>query len=246
MFKTLLLSAIFSLSLMADSITIAAAANLKYALEEIANEFSKDSKIETKIITGASGKLTQQIISGAPYDLFLSADVDFPQKLYEGGFSSDKPRIYAYGTLVLWSNSGLDLSRGVAILTDSSVKKIAIANPRTAPYGTEAMRVLKHYNLENSVKNKIVTAESISQVANFVTTKSVEAGFMAKSIVLSEQMRGVGSYIEIDSSSYNKIDQAMVIVKKSPNQTDAQKFYDFMSSKKAIDILKKHGYGVNK
>lgn len=245
--KIIFIWAFVTISLEAATLTIAAAANLKYALEELSGDFNKNNtNLEIKIITGASGKLTQQIMSGAPYDIFLSADVEFPTKLYDGGYATDKPKVYAYGTLVLWSNNETDLSKGIAILEDDSVKKIAIANPKTAPYGIEAINSLNYFKSYNKVKSKIVTAESISQVANFVTTKSVDVGFMAKSIVVSPQMAGVGKYIELDKNSYNKIDQAMIIVKNSKNIDVAKKFYDYMGSASAIAILKKHGYEILK
>jgi molybdate transport system substrate-binding protein len=233
-------------TLSAQTITIAAASSMKYAVTDIAKAFTKESGIDVKIITGASGKLTQQIMSGAPYDAFLSADVEFPAKLAQGGFTTTPSQIYAYGTLILWSDTGVDLSKGVAIVADPSVKKIAVANPKTAPYGTEAINTMKYYKVADDTASKIVTAESISQVGSYVTTKVVDLGFMAKSIVLSPEMKNVGKWIEIDPKSYNTIDQAMVGLKNgSPeNQIGAKKFIRFMSSVKALEILKASGYGL--
>jgi molybdate transport system substrate-binding protein len=233
-------------TLSAQTITIAAASSMKYAVTDIAKAFTKESGIDVKIITGASGKLTQQIMSGAPYDAFLSADVEFPAKLAQGGFTTTPSQIYAYGTLILWSDTGVDLSKGVAIVADPSVKKIAVANPKTAPYGTEAINTMKYYKVADDAASKIVTAESISQVGSYVTTKVVDVGFMAKSIVLSPEMKNVGKWIEIDPKSYNTIDQAMVGLKNgSPeNQIGAKKFIRFMSSVKALKILKASGYGL--
>lgn len=236
----------FASAMAAQTITVAAAANMKYAITDIAKAFSDESGIDVKIITGASGKLTQQIMSGAPYDAFLSADVEFPAKLVQGGYTTTPAQIYAYGTLILWSDTGADLSKGIAIVADPSVKKIAIANPKTAPYGTEAMNAMRYYKIADSAVPKIVTAESISQVGSYVTTKAVDVGFMAKSIVLSPEMKNVGKWIEIDPKSYNAIDQAMVGLKNgSPeNQIAAKKFIRFISSSKALAILKASGYGL--
>ncbi|WP_295055180.1 molybdate ABC transporter substrate-binding protein [Sulfuricurvum sp.] len=236
----------FASAMAAQTITVAAAANMKYAITDIAKAFSDESGIDVKIITGASGKLTQQIMSGAPYDAFLSADVEFPAKLVQGGYTTTPAQIYAYGTLILWSDTGADLSKGIAIVADPSVKKIAIANPKTAPYGTEAMNAMRYYKIADSAVPKIVTAESISQVGSYVTTKAVDVGFMAKSIVLSPEMKNVGKWIEIDPKSYNTIDQAMVGLKNgSPeNQIAAKKFIRFISSPKALAILKASGYGL--
>lgn len=246
--KLVLASLAFASAIAAQTITVAAAANMKYAVNDIAKAFSQESGIGVKIITGASGKLTQQIMSGAPYDAFLSADVEFPGKLVQGGYTTTPAQVYAYGTLVLWSDTGADLSKGVAIVTDPSVKKIAIANPKTAPYGTEAMNTMRFYKVADAVTSKIVTAESISQVGSYVTTKAVDVGFMAKSIVLSPEMKNVGKWVEVDPKSYNTIDQAMVGLKNgSPeNQIAAKKFLRFMSSAKAQSILKESGYGLPK
>ncbi|MCK9372621.1 MAG: molybdate ABC transporter substrate-binding protein [Sulfuricurvum sp.] len=243
-FKLALASLAFASALAAQTITVAAAANLKYALDDIAREFTKESGINVKIITGASGKLTQQIMSGAPYDAFLSADVEYPAKLSNGGFTTTPSQVYAYGTLILWSATGADLSKGVGVIADPSVKKIAVANPKTAPYGIEAMNAMKYYKVDDDAVPKIITAESISQVGAYVTTKAVDVGFMAKSIVLSPEMKNVGKWVEIDPKSYNTIDQAMVGLKNgSPeNQIAAKKFLRYMGSPKAQTILKANGY----
>lgn len=244
--KIVLASVVFTSMLVAQTITVAAAANLKYAITDIAKEFTKESGVDVKIITGASGKLTQQIMSGAPYDAFLSADIEFPAKLVKGGFTTTPAIVYAYGSLVLWSDTGADLSRGVAVVTDSNVNKIAVANPKTAPYGTEAMNVMRFFKVADSVADKIIIAESISQVGAYVTTKAVEVGFMAKSIVLSPEMKNVGKWVEVDPKSYNTIDQAMVGLKNTlpENQIAAKKFLKFMSSPKAHSILKTSGYNL--
>jgi len=246
--KLVLASLAFASALAAQTITVAAAANMKYAVNDIAKAFSQESGIGVKIITGASGKLTQQIMSGAPFDAFLSADVEYPAKLVQGGYTTTPSQVYAYGSLVLWSNTGIDLSKGVAAVADAKVQKIAIANPKTAPYGIEAMNTMRYYKADGAVAGKLITAESISQVGNYVTTKAVDLGFIAKSIVLSPEMKNVGQWIEIDPKSYNTIDQAMVGLKNgSPeNQVAAKKFLRFMSSAKAQAILKESGYTLPK
>lgn len=230
----------------AQTITVAAASNLKYALDDISREFTKETGIDVKPIFGASGKLTQQIMSGAPYDLFLSADVEFPSKLVNSGFTTTPAQVYAYGSLVLWSNTNIDLSNGISTLSHPKIKKIAIANPKTAPYGIEAMNAMRYYKVDNRITSKIITAESISQVGAYVTTKSVDVGFIAKSIVLSPEMKNVGKWIDIDPKAYHPIDQAMVGLKSGSveNQIAAKKFFAFMSSSKAQSILKANGYTV--
>lgn len=244
--KAAALSAALSVSLCAQTITVAAAANLKYAIDDIAAVFTKETGIDVKIITGASGKLTQQIMSGAPFDAFLSADVEYPQKLAQGGYTTTPAQVYAYGSLVLWSTTGADLSKGIAVVADPSVKKIAIANPKTAPYGIEAMNALRFSKVDTAALPKLVTAESVSQAATYTATKAVDVGFVAKSIVLSPEMRNVGKWIDINPQSYATIDQAMVGLKSGPSehQIPVKKFIAFMFSPAAQEILKANGYTV--
>jgi molybdate transport system substrate-binding protein len=244
--KLSLVCAALSATLSAQTITVAAAANLKYAITDIAKAFTQESGIDVKVITGASGKLTQQIMSGAPYDLFLSADVEFPAKLAKSGYTTTPAQVYAYGSLVLWTNTGANLSKGIASLSDPAIKKVAIANPKTAPYGLEAVNSMHFYKVD--IAPKIVTAESISQAATYVTTKAVDAGFLAKSIVLSPEMKNVGHWVEIDPKSHNVIDQAMVGLKNATpeNQIAAKRFMKFMASPKSAVILKESGYALAK
>ncbi|MFY9143017.1 molybdate ABC transporter substrate-binding protein [Sulfuricurvum sp.] len=246
--KLLIASFAFASALAAQTITVATAANMKYAVTDIVKAFSAESGINVKVITASSGKLTQQIMSGAPYDAFLSADVEYPAKLAQGGYTTTPPQIYAFGSLVLWSNTGADLSKGVAVVADPKVTKVAIANPKTAPYGIEAMNTMRYYKVDTAVASKLITAESISQVGNYVSTKAVDVGFIAKSIALSPDMKNVGQWVEIDPKTYNTIDQAMVGLKNgSPeNQIAAKKFLKFMGSAKAREILKAGGYGLPK
>ncbi|MDD5358678.1 MAG: molybdate ABC transporter substrate-binding protein [Sulfurovaceae bacterium] len=231
-----------------QTITVAAAANLKYAISDIAKEFTKSTNIKVNITTGASGKLTQQIMSGAPFDVFLSADTEYPAKLAQGGYTTTPSQVYAYGTLVLWSNTGANLTKGVSVVLDPSVEKIAIANPKTAPYGVEAMNAMKFYKVADKVAPKLIIAESISQVGAYVNTKAVNVGFIAKSIVFSPEMKNVGKWVEVNPKAYNTIDQAMVGLKNGlpENQIAAKKFIKFMSSPKAVEILKANGYGLPK
>ncbi len=244
--KLLLLFLAFGALSFAQTITVAAAANLKYTVADIAKEFTKSTGIRVNVTTGSSGKLTQQIMAGAPFDAFLSADTSYPEKLAQAGYTTTPSTIYAYGVLVLWTNSGLNLSDKIAAIKNA--KKIAIANPKVAPYGVAAVEAMQHYGIYNSVSKKLVNGESIGQVATFITTKSADVGFMAKSIVMSPDMRGVGKWVELDSASYSKIGQAMVGLKNgSPeSQIAAKKFLKFMLSSKAKEILIANGYIVPK
>ena len=127
----------------AEPLTVAIAANLKYVFDDLAAEFKKETGIEMQSALGSSGKMATQIRNGAPFDIFMSADMEFPEGLYKDGYATTQPKPYAYGQLVLWTQKDVDLSKGVAGLTDASVGKIAIANPKVAPFGRQAMKVLE-------------------------------------------------------------------------------------------------------
>ena len=240
----LFLSFILPLSAFAKEITVAAAANVQYALEELKAEFEKNSDIKLKMIIGSSGKLTAQIENGAPFDVFISADMEYPEVLHKEGLTYQPPKIYAYGTLVLWTLKDLDLSKGVEIVADSSVKKIAIANPKTAPYGRQAVNAMKHYKVYKKIQPKLVYGESIAQVNQFVTTQAVDVGFTAKSVVLAPNLKEKGKWVEVDASAYTPIAQGIIILKyaQKNNLKEAQAFYDFLFSPQARDIFKKYGY----
>ena len=225
-------------------LTVAVAANVQYTFEEIKAAFEKNTGIVITPVTGSSGKFTAQIENGAPFDVFLSADMDYPQTLEKEGFTYNSPKVYGYGTLVIWTMTGVDLSRGIEGLTDSAVKKIAIATPKTAPYGRQAVNAFKHYNVYSQVQNKLVYGESIAQTNQFVTTKAADVGITAKSIVLAPNMKDQGKWVEINKEAYDTIAQGVVILKhaQKDHSEEAQKFFDFLFSNEAQGIFKKYGY----
>ncbi len=227
-------------------ITVAAAANVQFTLEELKAQFTKETGIEIKTVVGSSGKLTSQIENGAPFDVFMSADMDYPKRLKMNGVSAGEPKVYAYGHLVLWTLTGSDLSKGVAGLSNDLIKKIAIATPKAAPYGREAINAIKHHHLYPGVESKLVYGESISQVNQFVITQAADVGFTAKSIVLASHMRDKGTWVDVDPQSYEPIAQGVVMLKQASinNLTDAQKFYEFLFSTSAQEIFKKYGYSL--
>ena len=229
------------LPVFADEITVAAAANVQFTLEELAAAFEKDNPdIQIKTVSGSSGMLTAQIENGAPFDIFLSADMEYPQAIHEKGLAAQAPKIYVYGTLVLWTLGDFDLSRGVEVLTDPAITHVAIANPETAPYGRQAVNVLKFYNLYPDISPKLVYGESISQVNPFITEQAADIGFTAASVVLAPGVRDKGKWVEVDSKSYRPIAQGVVLLKDRAASSRA--FYDFISSEKAGVIFKKYGY----
>ncbi len=246
--RTLLLSCIFvvlsTVGAFAAELTVAVAANVQYTFEELQAEFQKKTGITIKPIIGSSGKFTTQIENGAPFDVFLSADMDYPKTLQKEGLTYNDPKIYAYGTLVLWTMNNVDLSKGIEAVTDPAVKKISIASPATAPYGRQAVNALKHYELYQQVHKKFVYGESIAQANQFITTKAADLGFTAKSVVLAPNMKDQGTWIEIDKGAYEPIAQGVVILKhaQKDNLEAAQKFFDFLYSKEAGEIFQKYGY----
>ena len=239
-----LLIAFFSISTFAGELTVAVAANVQCTFEELKVEFQKETGIAIKSIIGSSGKFTTQIENGAPFDVFLSADMDYPKTLKKEGLTYNDPKIYVYGTLVLWTMNDVDLTNGIEALSDPSVRKIAIASPNTAPYGRQAVNALKHYNLYNQVNKKLVYGESIAQANQFITTKAADVGFTAKSVVLAANMKDKGKWIEIEKDAYDPIAQGAVILKhaQKDNLDEAQKFFDFLFSDEAGVIFKKYGY----
>ncbi|MEI7999214.1 MAG: molybdate ABC transporter substrate-binding protein [Candidatus Omnitrophota bacterium] len=230
---------------MAEEITVAGAANVQFTLEELKAAFTKETGVEVKTIIGSSGKLTSQIENGAPFDVFMSADEDFPKRLYKDGITIGAPKIYAYGALVLWTLKDVDLSQGLGILKDSTFRKIAIGLPKAAPYGRQAVNAMKYNHLYSDIESKLVYGESIAQVNQFITTQAADVGFTAKSVVLAPNMKGKGRWVDVDPKAYSPIAQAVVILKFAKhNELAAQKFYDFLFSPEAQEIFKKYGYAL--
>jgi molybdate transport system substrate-binding protein len=227
------------------AIRMAVAANMQYAIKELADRFEKDTGYTCEVILGSSGKLFAQIKEGAPYDLFLSADLIYPEALNTIDLTYEPPKIYAYGTLVLWSyNSALKPS--LEVLQTDSVQHIAIANPKTAPYGKAAIEVLDFYGLSATVLDKLVYGESIAQTNQFITSGAADIGFTSQSVVLSEAMNKKGKWIQINETAYTPMPQAVVLIRrKISKKKGAQAFYEYLFSEEAKDILQKLGYSMH-
>jgi molybdate transport system substrate-binding protein len=244
----LLLLALSTLSLLAQpKITVAVAANMQYTIQELIAEYNKTDKTKIDVVLGASGKLTQQIQNGAPFDLFISADKEFPQKLANSKLTLEAPKVYAQGLLVLWSvKPNIQPAKDLKLLLGSNIKNIAIANPKTAPYGSAAEAILKKYGLYDKVSSKLVTGESISQTSQFIATQNADIGFTAKSIVISKEMQGKGKWVELNNQHYPPIEQSAALLQhaKQSNEAAARKFYNFLYSAKAKAIYNKFGYIV--
>ncbi len=220
---------------------IASAASLQYVLKDLTETFTEQSNIPCELIFSSSGKLTAQIKSGAPYDVFLSADRKYTEELAASDFALSPPKVFAHGKLVLWSLDGA--LKGLDDLKKSNYEHIALANERTAPYGMAAKEVLVHSKILPDVASKLVFGESIAQVNQFVHSGAADVGFTAKSVVLSKQLSGVGSWVEIDAKWYSPIEHSIVVLKsKREDEGDAEKFSNFLFSKLAQIIL--DGYGL--
>ena len=225
-----------------DKLTIATAASAQFALKKLAINFSKKHNIKVDVILGSSGKLTTQIINGAPYDLFFSADMYYPKMLFNKEKTEKKPITYAYGTPVIWT-----MRKDIAIdslvqLKDPSIKHLAIANPRNAPYGRKAIRYLKQKNVYKSIEHKLVYGESISQVNEYVLNKTVEVGVTAKSIVSSPKLKGKGFFKELDKEYWVK--QGAVIIKNKNLPEMKKQFLEYVLSEEGKEILVNYGYSI--
>jgi molybdate transport system substrate-binding protein len=238
------LFAALPMAVQADTLGVAVAANLQFVFADLQAAFEQHSPHRLQPSFASSGKLVSQIMLGAPFDVFLSADMQFPLALEKAGFSATAPAVYARGVLVLWSAQARDLSAWQPLLSTPAIGRIAIANPETAPYGREALRALAFYGLDAGVKPKLVYAESVSQVNQYVHSGSVDAGFTAKSAVSSAAMRSAGSWITVPSGAYRPIDQGVVMTRHgaATHRAAAQAFLDFLRTAPARSILAAGGY----
>ncbi len=229
-----------------DKVTIAVANNMQYAMEEIVVAFEKKYTVKVEVSASSSGTLTTQIKQGAPFDVFISANMKYPNTLFEEGFTTANPKVYAYGSLVLWTLDDLDISKGIQSLLSDNFKKIAIANPETAPYGIAAVEAMKNAVLYDSLNSKLIWGEGIGQVNQYIKSKSVDAGITSKSVLFSNKIKQKGNHIEIDKKLYKPISQGVVLLKsgKEKNLKNAKLFYNFMFSDETKSILTKFGYEV--
>ncbi len=227
------------------ALRIATAANMQYAMEAITEAFEKETGFRCEVILGSSGKLFAQIREGAPYDLFLSADLKYPSTLNDLGLTVAPPKIYANGQLVLWTLSDA-LTPSLKGLKSDQIEHIALANPKTAPYGRAAMEVLVANAMFDSLQKKLVYGESIAQTNQFITSGAAAIGFTSLGTVLSSEMKGKGHWITIGKNAHNPIEQGVVLIeKKDGKHPAAELFYTFLFSPKAKEILQNFGYSAN-
>jgi molybdate transport system substrate-binding protein len=230
------------------TVRVAAAADLKFALGEVSRLVAKEHpEIKVDPVYGSSGTFLQQIENGAPFDLYLSADLSYPRALVESGKAAQKDLFqYAVGRLVLWVPDGspLDPARGLDVLTDTSVRRVSIANPEHAPYGEAAVAALKSEGVYDEVRPKLVLGENVAQAADFVRSGNADAGIVAKSLVLSDPLRDVGRWYELPLAAYPRLDQGGVVLRDAPDVEAARTVRDVLLSEPGKKIMARYGFSL--
>ena len=244
--RILALAVLLVLPVRAAEITIAAASDLNFALRELAASFERQTRNKVVLSFGSSGNFYSQIQNGAPYDVFMSADAAYPEMLTKSGFG-DPATVYTYarGSLVLWAPNSLNLdpkTQQMKLLADPAVRKIAIANPKHAPYGRAAEAALKSLGVYEQVAQKLVVGENISQAAQFVESGNAQAGLIALSLALAPAMKEKGSFWQIPDAAYPPLEQAAVVLKASHQPAVAQAFLEYLKTPAARAIFEKHGF----
>jgi len=233
-----------------QEITVAAAADMSAALPQLVAGYTKKTGQAVKLSFSSSGNLTNQIRNGAPFDVFFSADEEYPRQLIaEGLASKSKDTLYRYavGRVVLWvpGDSPLDLSKlGIQALLDPSVRKISIANPAHAPYGRAAEAALRHFGIYDQVSSRLVFGENVSQAAQFVESGNAQAGLIALSHALAPALKDKGRYWTVPLDAYPTLNQAAVVLSKSKQPDAARRFLEFLRSPEATFLLSSYGFNL--
>jgi molybdate transport system substrate-binding protein len=230
----------------AGGFTLAAASDLKFALEEVAFLFEKETGVRPRLVFGSSGNFYSQILQGAPFHLFMSADEAFVARLAAAGKTRDAGRLYAYGRIGLLVPHGSPLKADgelkdlAAALQDGRLKRLALANPEHAPYGMRAREALQHAGLWEAVQPRLVLGENISQAAQFATSGSAQGGIVAQSLALAPQVAALGRYAPIPEAWHQRLAQRMVLMKDAP--ASAARFYEFLASSAAQAVMRRYGF----
>jgi molybdate transport system substrate-binding protein len=228
-----------------QELAIAAASDLQAVFPTVAERYHRQTGRSVRLTYGSSGNFFSQIQNGAPFDLFFSADVEYPRRLEAAGLAEPGTlHEYATGRIVLWvrKDSGLDVRRGLPVLTDSRVRRIAIANPQHAPYGRAAVAALRGAKLYEALRGKLVLGENVSQAAQFVQSGNADVGILALSVALAPAVKATGAYAEIPAAFHPPIDQAAVVISRSRNKTAARDFLRFMDRPEIIQLLQAFGF----
>lgn len=238
---TVALAAMPATDALAQPLAVAAASDLQAVLPALATRFERETTIPIRLTFGSSGNFFSQIENGAPFDLFLSADIDYPRTLVEKG-RAERGSLYTYalGQLVLWSRDR-DVARGLPLLADATVSRVAIANPAHAPYGRAAMAALKSTGLLAAVQAKLVLGENVSQAAQFVQSGNAQAGLIPLALALSPALSR-GRHAVVPPDLYPPIVQAAVIISRSANRAGAARFLEFLRRDAIVAELAKAGF----
>ncbi len=229
----------------AGEITVAAAADLTFAFQDAAVKFHKATGDTIRLVSGSSGNFFAQIRNGAPYDLFFSADLEYPRKLEAAGLAEpDSLYEYAAGRIVIWvpSASPLALRRGLPVLLDPRVRRIAIANPQHAPYGRAAAAAMRRAGIYDQLRDKLVLGENISQAAQFAASGNADAGIIALSLALAPALESRGRFVEVPPADYPPILQAAVIVRSSRHKDAARRFIAFLKGREGMALMESYGF----
>ena len=231
----------------AEEITIAAASDLNFAFREIATEYENTTGNHVRLTLGSSGNFFAQIQNGAPFDLYFSADIAYPRNLEEAGLTvPGSLYLYAIGRIVLWTGneSHLDLFKGLEVLREQTIKKIAIANPKHAPYGRAAVAAMEYFKVYDQVKDRLILGENISQAAQFIESGACDVGIIALSLAVAPAMKSKGTYWEVPAVAHLPLEQGAVILKSSKNQEAARQFLEFIKGPNGQEIMKRYGFIV--
>ena len=243
--KPLLLagSLLLSLSAHAEKIAVAAAADLKFAMDEMVAAFKQANPAdEVEVIYGSSGKFHTQIQQGAPYDLYFSADIAFPRELAKNGFAASEVKPYAFGRIVLWSASMDATKMTLASLADPKITRIAIANPKHAPYGKRAEEALRAAGLWEKIEPKLVYGENIAHTVQFMQTGNAQVGIIALALAVNPELASRGGYWLIPDTLHEPLEQGYIITKRAEGNTLAKRFTDYIDSKPARAVMTQYGF----
>ncbi|MEK6802388.1 MAG: molybdate ABC transporter substrate-binding protein [Nitrospirota bacterium] len=230
---------------LADDIAVAAASDLHFAIKELIVEYEKQTGHHVKLSLGSSGNFYAQLQQGAPFDLYFSADIGYPKKLEEAGLTVPGSLYrYAVGRVVLWApkQSPVEVAKGLTVLRDAAVRKIAIANPKHAPYGRAAVAAMEQSQVYADVKDRLVLGENISQAAQFIESGACDVGIIALSLAMAPVMKSAGSYWLIPAEAHPPLEQGAVIMKQSKQQDAARHFLQFMQSPQGQEVMTRYGF----
>lgn len=229
----------------ADKLIVAAASNLQYAMEDILKQFREQHPDDTiNVVYGSSGKLSTQITQGAPYDLYFSADITYPRQLARQGLAASEVMPYGFGRIVLWSATRDASKMTLQDLTAEDIQRIAIANPRHAPYGARAREALEAAGVWPQIQDKLIFGSNISQAAQFVETGNAQVGILALSLALSPKLASSGNYWLIPDSQHQPLEQGYIITRRAADNELAWPFSAFMASDQARQIMRNNGFDL--